>query len=170
MVGWIFSCEEYTELYHRYFSEFIEQTDIASIIDKTAALISDYVERDPTKFCTYDEFTTGVDTLRQFCELRTESVRAQLNGTIPSTTDGQNADGSTLIDASGISLSDMGTMNAGSGKGGFGGMDKGNSGGRDWRNESDPASENPEDTSVPETPGNMPSGRGNSPSFTTDNQ
>ena len=170
MVGWIFSCEEYTELYHRYFSEFIEQTDIASIIYKTAALISDYVERDPTKFCTYDEFTTGVDTLRQFCELRTESVRAQLNGTIPSTTDGQNADSSALIDASGISLSDMGTMNAGSGKGGFGGMDKGNSGGRDWRNESDPASENPEDTSVPETPGNMPLGRGNSPSFTTDNQ
>ena len=92
-------------------------------IDKTAELISEYVEKDPTKFCTFEEYRKGVDTLRKFCELRTESVKGQLS-TIPSTTEGQSADSSSLIDASEITISDIGTMNVG-GKGGFGGSDKG---------------------------------------------
>ena len=97
-------------------------------------MISEYVEKDPTKFCTYEEFEKGVEVLRTFCQLRSESVKGQLDGTIPSTSEGQNADNSALIDASSITLSDMGTMNMG-GKGGFGdGMDKGNFGSRGQRN------------------------------------
>ncbi len=119
MVGWIFDSEEYTELYHQYFAEFLNSVDITGIIDEAAELIAPYVEKDPTKFCTYEEFEKGVETLRSFCQLRSESVAGQLNGTIPSTTDGQNADSSALIDASSIKLSDMGTMSTG------GGMDKG---------------------------------------------
>ncbi len=134
MVGWIFSNDEYTEMYHEYFAEFLASVDITGIIDNAYNLISDYVEKDPTKFCTYEEFEKGVATLRTFCQLRSESVKGQLDGTIPSTTEGQNADNSALIDASSIMLSDMGTMNMG-GKGGFGGeMDKGNFGSRDQRN------------------------------------
>ncbi|MBQ7680703.1 MAG: spore coat protein CotH, partial [Oscillibacter sp.] len=81
-------------------------------------LIAPYVERDPTKFCTYEEFVKGVETLRAFCELRTQSVRGQLDGSIPATDDGQSADSSALIDASALTLSDMGNMNRG---GAFGG-------------------------------------------------
>lgn len=134
MVGWIFSSDEYTEMYHEYFAEFLAEVDITAIIDNAYGLISEYVEKDPTKFCTYEEFEKGVATLRTFCQLRSESVKGQLDGTIPSTTEGQNADNSALIDASSITLSDMGTMNMG-GKGGFGdGMDKGNFGSRGQRN------------------------------------
>lgn len=95
-------------------------------IDKTAELISEYVEKGPTKFCTFEEYRKGVDTLCKFCELRTESVKGQISGTTPSTTEGQSADSSSLIDASEITISDMGTMNVGGkgGKGGFGGSDK----------------------------------------------
>lgn len=113
MVNWIFESEEYTELYHRYFAEFLDSVDIAGIIGEAYDLISPYVEKDPTKFCTYDEYEKGVETLRAFCELRSQSVRGQLDGTIPSTDDGQSADSSALIDASSITLSDMGTMNNG---------------------------------------------------------
>lgn len=128
MINWIFENDEYTELYHQYFEEFINSIDIDSIIDDTAKLISPYVEKDPTKFCTYEEFETGVSTIKTFCQLRIESIQGQLNGTIPSTSDGQSADDSCLIDASYISLSDMGTMDMGGnmGQGGFGGMDKPN--------------------------------------------
>ena len=134
MVGWIFSNDEYTEMYHEYFAEFLANVDIAEIIDKAYGLIAEYVEKDPTKFCTYEEFEKGVATLRTFCQFRSESVKGQLDGTIPSTSEGQNADNSALIDASSITLSDMGTMNMG-GKGGFGdGMDKGNFGSRGQRN------------------------------------
>lgn len=118
MVGWIFSDDRYTEIYHKYFEEFLSDVDITKIIDDAAELISDHVKKDPTKFCTYEEFEKGVETLRTFCHLRAESVKGQLDGSIPSTSSGQNSDSTSLIDASSITLSDMGTMN-------HGGMDKG---------------------------------------------
>ncbi len=102
-------------------AEFLDNTDIGSIIDETAALISDYVEKDPTKFCTYEEFEQGVSALKLFCRLREESVKGQLNGSIPSTSEGQSENGSSLINASELKLSEMGTMNNGGMGGGFGG-------------------------------------------------
>ena len=113
MIAWIFADEEYTQLYHQYFKEFLDQVDIPEMIRTTEALIATYVEKDPTKFCTYEEFEKGVDALEQFCELRVQSVQGQLAGTIPSTTDGQSADDAELIDASGLSISDMGSMGMG---------------------------------------------------------
>jgi len=117
MADWIFSGEEYTQLYHRYFQEFLDTVDAASIIDEALALIGPYVEKDPTAFYTYEEFKTGVEALRRFCVLRAGSVRGQLDGSIPSTSEGQVIDSSTLVDASGLTLSDMGTMNHGGGPG-----------------------------------------------------
>ena len=120
MVDWIFDSQEYTTLYHQYFQEFLETVDIAGLIDTAAELIAPYVEKDPTRFYTYEEFETGVETLRTFCRLRAESIAGQLAGTIPSTEDGQAADASALVDASSITLSDMGTMD----RGGFGGGER----------------------------------------------
>ncbi|MBR6025131.1 MAG: CotH kinase family protein, partial [Firmicutes bacterium] len=119
MADWIFRNEEYTELYHQYFAEFLEQEDIIGLIDETYEMIKSYVEKDPTAFCTYEEFETGVATLRSFCEKRTESIKGQLDGSIPSTDEGQQAESANFIDASDIKLSDMGSM--GGGNGGFGG-------------------------------------------------
>ena len=90
------------------------------MIRTTEELIAPYVEKDPTKFCTYEEFEKGVDALEQFCELRVQSVQGQLDGTIPSTTDGQSADSTNLIDASELSISDTGSMGMGGGRGGAG--------------------------------------------------
>lgn len=115
MVDWIFDSPEYTALYHRYFREFLEVVDITGLIDSAAELIAPYAEKDPTAFCTYEEFEAGVEALRAFCRLRTESVSGQLDGTIPSTTEGQAADPSALVDTSSLTLSDMGTMNHGGG-------------------------------------------------------
>lgn len=121
MVAWIFESEEYTEAYHEYFAEFIEKYFgsgyLEELINYTAEMIAPYVETDPTKFCTYEEFETGVETIKEFCKLRAESVSGQLEGTIPSTSEGQSADSSTLIVALTLSLSDMGTMSNGIGGG-----------------------------------------------------
>ena len=118
MISWIFENEEYTELYHEYFQEFLNSVDLAKMIEDTAALIDEYVQKDPTKFCTYEDFQKGVETIKQFCVLRAESVQGQLDGTIPSTSSGQSADSSSLIDVGGLNTSDMGSMGGG---GGFGG-------------------------------------------------
>lgn len=123
MADWIFASETYTEQYHALLGEFLEGFDLDAMISETAALIAPYVEEDPTKFCTYEEFSKGVDALRQFCALRSESVRGQLDGSIPSTDEGQDANPEALVDASALSLSDMGSMGGGPGKSGPGGRD-----------------------------------------------
>lgn len=130
MLAWIFQSEEYTELYHKYFAELIstvfDSGAFAQEFDSVVQMISPYVESDPTKFCTYEEFETGAQTLREFCLKRAESISGQLDGSIGSTSDTQER--STLIDAGSLKISDMGTMGSeGGGDGGDGG--NGNGGG-----------------------------------------
>ena len=110
MQAWIFSDEAYTAEYHALFAEFLETVDWGAIIDEAYTLIAPYVEQDPTKFCTAEEFETGAAALRTFCQLRSEAVAAQLAGE------------EMAVDASGLTLSDMGTMNNGGGRG----FDRGN--------------------------------------------
>ncbi|MGN1135284.1 MAG: CotH kinase family protein [Oscillospiraceae bacterium] len=117
MLAWIFADEEYTARYHEIFSEFIaeyfESGYFAEEFDRVSALIAPYVEKDPTKFCTYDEFNKGVTALKQLCLLRAESVRGQLDGSIPSTSEGQSSDSSALIDGSSVSINDTGSAGGG---------------------------------------------------------
>ena len=127
MQSWIFSGEEYTQMYHQYFAEFLKTVDIEGIIDQAYALIAEYVKKDPTKFCTYEEFEAGVSALREFCALRVESVSGQLAGTVPSTAAEQNGS-DALVDTGDLNISDMGTMGGG-GPGGGPGGDMGGFGG-----------------------------------------
>ncbi|MFR3291415.1 MAG: CotH kinase family protein [Lachnospiraceae bacterium] len=102
--------EEHTELYHAAFAEFIESVftsgEFERLFDETVELISPYVERDPTKFCTYEEFELGAETLREFCLLRAESIGYQLAGE------------DVTVDASGLDIFAMGSMNNTAGGGG----------------------------------------------------
>lgn len=92
------------------------------MIASTEELIDSYVQNDTNGFCTYDEFKAGVSALKEFCSLRAESITGQLDGTIPSTEEGQTADDAALIDASDLTISDMGSMgNMGSMGGGMSG-------------------------------------------------
>ena len=117
MLAWIFADEEYTALYHSYFSEFLaayfDNGYLETMIDQVSTMIAPYVEQDPTKFCTYEEFKKGVSTLKSFCLLRAESISGQLDGTIGSTAAAQ--DSTTLIDAGDLQIDDMGGMNTGRG-------------------------------------------------------
>lgn len=123
MLAWIYANEEYTEMYHQYFAEFIsdffDSGYFEEMIDEVHDLIAPYVEKDPTKFCTYEEFETGISTLKEFCLLRAKSISGQLNGSIPSTSEEQNQNSDSLISAENITISDMGSMN--NNQGGMGG-------------------------------------------------
>jgi spore coat protein CotH len=124
MFAWILNNEEYTDIYHDYFSEFIEKYFtsgyMTDFINDTKEMIAPYVGKDPTKFCTYDEFEKGVITIEQYCTSRAESVSSQLSGTIASTSDGQKENSNNLIDGSSVNISTMGTMSNGMGRGGGG--------------------------------------------------
>lgn len=122
MLGKLLENSEYMERYHELFDDFIssyfESGEFEQEYYRVFNMISDYVYRDPTKFCTYEEFLSGSDTLRRFCLLRSESIRGQLEGRIPSTSDGQSENSDALIDASDIEISAMGSMGGGGGPGG----------------------------------------------------
>lgn len=107
-------------LYHRYYGYFVENYFESGYFENKAdsvlRMIGSYVAEDPTSFCSYDDFVLGADTLRNFCLLRSESVRGQIDGVIPSDIAGQDelyesglAD-DVLIDASSVWLPDMGEI------------------------------------------------------------
>ena len=63
----------------------------------------------------YEEYDEAANLLVEVVQLRAESVSGQLDGTIPSTDEGQQQDSSSLIDGSDIDLSIMGSFSGGGG-------------------------------------------------------
>ena len=116
--------ETYLAQYHDYLSQLVEEYvnggGFDSFYDRVTAQIDALVQNDPTSFYTYDEYTAAAAMLKETVALRAASVQGQLDGSIPSTRDGQSEDSSNLLDASSIDLSVMGVMNGG-GQGGPGG-------------------------------------------------
>lgn len=107
--------DDYFHQYHEYFdyfiSEYFESGYFENFVEETHLMIKDYVKKDPTAFCSYEDYIIGKDTLKEFCLLRAKSVRGQLDGTIPATIKGQSTDKSNFIDGSSVWLPDMGEIN-----------------------------------------------------------
>ena len=115
------------ETYHAQFYAYMRQLaeryvqggGFDAFYSRVRGQIDELVKSDPTAFYTAEEYETAAKTLYQVVTLRAESVLGQVEGTIPSTDAAQRAS-DALIDASGIDISVMGTMNAGGGMGGGG--------------------------------------------------
>ena len=131
MVDWIYDHEEYTELYHQYYQEFIDTVDIMGIFYEAVELITPYVEKDPTSFVSYEEFLTGSAAMESFFLLRTEAVSNQLAGN------------GKQVDASSLNISAMGGMGGvGGGMGDSGGGEDQGSGGNEDQNQDSMGGEN----------------------------
>ena len=148
MWNWIVANKEYTELYHQYFEEFFDTVDIDGIINNTYSLIKSYVEKDPTSFYSYEEFKTGINTMRQFCTLRSECISMQLENN-------ETKSNMSYVDGSELTLSDMGSMEMGGRFGRSGMPDMG-------ENQGSLGGEIPEGFNPPQMPddfgGNIPEG------------
>lgn len=119
MIAWIFNNEEYLNQYHEVFEEYMEyfkSGEFAKMYDTAISLITPYVEKDPSAFCTYEEFQKGSSALREFCMLRADSISGQLEGSIASTSEGQTeSKNAGFIDASTIDIESMGSNSMGFG-------------------------------------------------------
>lgn len=108
---------EYTEKYHAYLQQIIDEYFSGGKFEQKVAqlheLISSYVKNDPSAFYTYDDYLAAVDTLKALGSLRAESIQGQLDGTIPSTTEGQKNNPNTLIDAASVDLAVLGGQGGG---------------------------------------------------------
>lgn len=107
--------EEYLAQYHKYLrqlaEEYVQGGRLQEVWERLDAQTDELIETDPTAFYTAAEYEEAKDTLWTVLQLRAESVLGQLDGTIPSTDDGQRNAQDTLIDGSAIDLSVMGEFN-----------------------------------------------------------
>lgn len=106
--------EEGLRLYHKYLNElvtvWIDTGNMASEIRRLAAMIQPWVEQETVSIYSYEEHLQAVESIQKFTACRGESIRGQLNGTIPSTWDTQEARPELLPDYSDYSPPNSGIM------------------------------------------------------------
>lgn len=105
---------EHFKQYHNYFDEFInsyfESGYFSKKVQSTVEMIAPYVQKDPTKFCSYEDFLQATDTFEKLCLIRAESVRGQLDGSLPSTFKERADYQGSYVDASSIWIPDLGEL------------------------------------------------------------
>lgn len=85
-------------------TSYFDQGSFDALARSTAALIRPYVAQGLT-FYTAADFDLAADSVLQYAHLRADSIRGQLEGTIPSTLEGQRTDWSTLVETGDLDLS-----------------------------------------------------------------
>lgn len=83
----LLSNEEYREIYEGYLEElatnYLTEDYVQNITKNLAAMLTTYVEADPTKFSTTEQFLEAVEgdnSLPEFAKQRSESILKQLSG------------------------------------------------------------------------------------------
>lgn len=113
---------EYKEKYHEYLREIVEGYFYSGRFEKTVreldAKINEYVKNDVSAYFTHEQYEAALPVFMEMCMLRAESIEGQLDGTIPSTTEGQKDDPSALVDSSNINISALGSTMGGGMMGG----------------------------------------------------
>ena len=119
--------DEYRERYHGYLRQIVEGYFESGLFEDTVngmdAKIGEYVKNDASAYFTYEQYKVSLPEFIKLGLLRAESIRGQLDGTVPSDSAGQNADSSSLIDSSDLNISALGSMMGGGG--GMGGNRQG---------------------------------------------
>lgn len=109
--------EEYLSCYHEYLRKLSEEYVLGGrfqeVYQGIRSRIDALVETDPTALYSDKEYEVGAEMLYRTVLLRAESVRGQIDGTIPATDEGQRANAADLVDASEIDISVMGAMDMG---------------------------------------------------------
>ena len=105
--------DEYRERYHTYLNQIVEGYFLSGLFEDTIIAldtkIAQYVQNDVSAFYTYEQYKASLPALIELGYLRAESIKGQLEGAIPSTLSGQNADRSALIDVSRADISALGS-------------------------------------------------------------
>lgn len=106
-------CSRYHEYLRKLSQEYVLNGQFEEVCKGIRSRIDILVEADPTAFYSYEEYEKGAEMLYQTVMLRAESVKGQIDGTIPATDEEQRIDSANLVDASGIEISVMGVMDMG---------------------------------------------------------
>ncbi len=89
-------------------SGYFESGEFEKEVDELYAMLLPYVKKDPTAFFNAEEYEKGCDALKEFCRLRTESIRKQLNGELATVNEDQK--NPEKVDASNLRMNDLGLV------------------------------------------------------------
>jgi len=121
LVNKLLEVDEYRERYHSYLAQIVEGYFESGLFENTIneidSKINQFVKNDVSSFFSYEQYEASLPMFAELGRLRAESVKGQLDGTIPSTSSGQSTDRSSLVDSSNINLSVLGSMMGGGGMG-----------------------------------------------------
>lgn len=104
--------EQYLKQYHEYYQMLVDNYVLGKgfehFYNRTRMVIDPLIKTDPSALYTYEQFDEGAKTLKTTVLLRGQSVKGQLDGSIPSTFAEQKKHSDTLIDGSNVNLQLMG--------------------------------------------------------------
>ena len=133
LINILLEVDEYREKYHIYLRQIVEGYFESGIFEKTIialdAKINQYIKNDVSVFYTFEQYEESLPVLIELGRLRALSIKGQLDGIIPSTSSGQKDGKLSLVDASSVNLSALGSMMGGMGRDGFPGGQDGMPGG-----------------------------------------
>ena len=114
MLRVLLESEEGRALYHNYLDQlvklWIESGSMEAEIRRLAEMVRPWVEQETISIYSFDEHLQAVDSIQKFTAYWGESVRGQLEGTIPSTWEEQEAQPEALPDYSDYSPPNSGIM------------------------------------------------------------
>ena len=129
LVAKLLAINEYKDKYHEMIQTategYLSPATFNKRVEEVSAMISSYVEQDPTSFYTYEEYQSGVTKLVSINDTQVSNIDQQLAGTIASSGDGSGSGGG--MGGGGMGGGDRGGMGNGRGRMG-GGMDAGGDG------------------------------------------
>ena len=109
MWKWVVDSDSYKEDYHRAMAEFLktyfESGEFKQETDSVMEMLLPYVEKDPTAFYSAERFASSSKALCDFCLLRAESIRRQLDGNLSTETQSQLP--SDQVDVSMMTIDDL---------------------------------------------------------------
>lgn len=90
--------EQYRAMFDALVRDYYESGHFEALYQHTREMLHPHIAQGGTTY-SVERFERGADAIAAFCELRAESIRGQLNGTIPSTLEGQSLHPERLVDA-----------------------------------------------------------------------
>ena len=103
---------EYLSVYHETLNTLLSDHLLSGAyeaeIDRVSGMLLPWIEKDPTAFCDAEAFQIACETMKTFLAIRTESIRRQLAGELPTVSEAQET--RDMVDASGLELRSLGAL------------------------------------------------------------
>ena len=103
---------EYLDRYHEVLrvltEEYLSEGKYEAEVDRIRDMLLPWIQKDPTAFCSAEEFEEACETLKAVLTCRTESVRRQLAGELSTVSEEQEKQ--DMVDASEINLLKTGAL------------------------------------------------------------